>query len=77
MSKNKEIFKVAATQATPEFLNRKDTVEKACILIAQAGRDSAKLVAFPEALISGYRDWVWTITNFSGRMNNPATLKGP
>jgi nitrilase len=56
-------FKVAAAQATPVFLNKKATVEKACELIAQAGQNGAKLVVFPEAFIPGYPDWVWVVPN--------------
>jgi len=70
MSRNQEIFKVAAAQATPVFLNRKDTVEKACTLISQAGRDGAKLVVFPEVFISGYPDWVWLVPNSRGAVLN-------
>ncbi len=56
-------FNVAAAQAAPIFLNKKQTVEKACDLIAEAGRSGAKLVVFPEAFISGYPDWVWVVPN--------------
>lgn len=70
MSQNQETFKVAAAQATPVFLDRKDTVEKACTLIAEAGRDGAKLVVFPEVFISGYPDWVWVVANGQGAVLN-------
>ena len=56
-------FTVAAAQAAPIFLNKNQTVEKACDLIAEAGRSGAKVVVFPEAFISGYPDWVWIVPN--------------
>jgi len=60
MSINKS-FTVAAVQATPVFLNRNATVDKACELIADAGRAGARLAAFPEAFVPAYPDWVWAI----------------
>lgn len=54
-------FKVAVVQATPVFLDRTATIEKACELIACAGREGARLIVFPEAFIPTYPDWVWTI----------------
>ena len=56
-----KIFKVAAVQASPVFLDREATVEKACDLIGEAGQNSAKLVVFPEAFIPTYPDWVWVV----------------
>ena len=48
-------------QASPIFLDREATVEKACDLIATAGAEGARLVAFPEAFIPAYPDWVWAV----------------
>jgi nitrilase len=59
--KNKETFIVAAAQATPVFMDRQATLEKACALIAQAGRDGANLIVFPETFIPAYPDWVWVV----------------
>lgn len=54
-------FKVVVVQAMPVFLNRAATVDKACDLIAAAGREGARLIVFPEAFIPAYPDWVWTV----------------
>jgi nitrilase len=58
---NTKTFIVAAAQATPVLLNRKATLDKACDLIAEAGRNGAKLIVFPEAFLPAYTDWVWVI----------------
>ncbi|MEK7873688.1 MAG: nitrilase-related carbon-nitrogen hydrolase, partial [Chloroflexota bacterium] len=51
MNPGKERFKVAAAQVTPVFLDREATVDKACAVIAEAGRGDARLVVFPESFI--------------------------
>jgi nitrilase len=66
MDTDSMVFRVAAVQAAPVFLNRRATVEKACDLIAKAARNDAKLVVFPEAFIPGYPDWVWVVPNSRG-----------
>jgi nitrilase len=63
MSHKKKPFRVAAAQASPVFLNREETLKKACQLIREAGKHGAKLIVFPEVFISGYPDWVWVIPN--------------
>src|SRR5206468_6864716 len=50
---------VAAVQATPVFLDRDATVDRACELTARAAAAGASLVVFPEAFVPGYPDWVW------------------
>ncbi len=58
---SKTSFKVAAVAATPVFLDREATVEKACELIATAAREGARLIVFPETFIPTYPMWVWEI----------------
>ena len=53
---------VAAIQATPVFLDREATIEKAGRLAKEAAGNGAKLVVFPEAFVPTYPDWVWRTT---------------
>ena len=54
-------FRIAAVQASAVFLDLDRTLDRACALIADAGRNGAKLAVFPEAFVSGYPLWVWLI----------------
>jgi nitrilase len=65
-----EKFVAAAVQAAPVFLDREATVEKACELILEAGRNEARLVVFTESFIPTYPDWVWAIPPGEARMLN-------
>ena len=50
-------FTAAAVQAAPIFLDRKATLEKACHLIKEAGRNGAALAVFPEAYVPTFPYW--------------------
>ncbi len=63
-------FKVAAVQASPVFLDREATVEKACRLIGVAAKQGARLIAFPESFIPAYPDWVWAVPPGRGKILN-------
>ncbi|OLT23130.1 nitrilase [Pseudonocardia sp. CNS-139] len=47
-------FKAAAVQSEPAYLDIDATLDKACDFIAEAARNGARLVAFPEAYLPGY-----------------------
>jgi len=54
-----EPVKVAAVQAAPVLLDRDETIGKVVALAEKAATEGARLVAFPEAFVPGYPDWVW------------------
>ena len=51
------VVRAAVAQAAPVFLDREATVDKACELIARAGREGAEIVAFPEGFIPTHPVW--------------------
>ena len=51
-------FRAASVQASPVFLDRQATVEKACILMKEASQNGAKLVVFPETFVPGFPYWI-------------------
>ncbi len=57
-----EPFRVAAVHASPVYLDRARTLDKAVGLIEAAGREGARFVVFPEAFLPGFPYWV----NLSG-----------
>lgn len=53
------VFKAAAVQASPVFLDTDATVDKVVRLIEEAASNGARLVAFPEVFVSAYPYWSW------------------
>lgn len=54
--------RIAAVQGTPVFLDRDATIDRVAELTKEAAGNDAGLVAFPEAFVPGYPDWVWRTT---------------
>lgn len=67
---NQNSIKVAAAQVSPCFMDREKTVEKACDVIAQAGKKGVRFLVFPEVFIPGYPDWVWVVKNSQSSILN-------
>lgn len=51
--------RVAVIQAEPKWLDLQGSVDKTCALIADAAKNGAQLLAFPECWVTGYPAWIW------------------
>lgn len=54
-------FRVAIVQVPPVVLDREATLARAVAKVEEAANEGAKLVAFPEAFVPGYPEWVWRL----------------
>jgi len=53
------VFKVAALQAAPIYLDLEKSIDKAVHLIEEAASKGAALIGFPETWLPGYPWWIW------------------
>ena len=62
-----KVFKAAAVQAAPVFLDREASTDKACRLIAEAAENGAELIVLPEVFIAGGPYWAWHMPHREGQ----------
>src|SRR4051794_1561260 len=53
--------RIAIVQQAPAVLDRDATLAIATMRAAQAAREGARLVVFPEAFVPGYPAWMWRL----------------
>ena len=76
-------FKAAAVHAAPVFLDRNATLDKVCSLIAEASRNGARLIAFPETFVPAFPVWsalrapIHNHDLFRRLVANSVTVPGP
>ncbi len=69
MTQTSKPFAIAAVQAAPVFMDRDATIDKACGLIAEAAKNGAKIIVFPEAFVPTFPDWVWVVPGGNGSLH--------
>ena len=80
-----QVLRVGAVQAAPVFLDREATTQRACQLIAEAGRLGVDVLGFPEGYIPTHPDWYHYLPassrksfGFANRLfNNSVEVPGP
>lgn len=50
-------FKACVAHVAPVYLDTNKTIDKACGLIAEAARNGAQIIAFPESFVPGFPIW--------------------
>ncbi len=58
---NDGLYRVAVVQVPPVLLDREASLARAVAKVDEAADAGAKLVAFPEAFVPGYPEWVWRL----------------
>lgn len=53
----KDSVRVCIAQISQAYLDRSQTVERACSAISEAARNEAQLIVFPEVWVAGYPYW--------------------
>lgn len=66
MGDSLKTVRLAAVQASPVFLDREATVDKACALIREAGAAGADVIGFPEGFIPAHPSW-YTVCPATGK----------
>ncbi|MEX0749517.1 MAG: carbon-nitrogen hydrolase family protein, partial [Dehalococcoidia bacterium] len=61
-------YVAAAVQASPVYLDREATIDKACELIVEAGNAGARLIVFPETWVPMYPFWHSSPGVFSSKL---------